>query len=62
MRLVFGTPPPPAPQQVADAQWALVAELAQAAGSSYLSAEPLARQMVAELLRALRDEAATPEQ
>ena len=62
MRLPFCTPPTPDPRQVAEAQWALVAEIEQAAGSSFLSADPQARHMAADLLRALRDEATSPSQ
>lgn len=62
MRLVFGPPPPPDPRQVAEAQWALVEALEQAAGSSYLPADCQARRMAEELLRAVRDQATVPQQ
>lgn len=52
----------PDPQQVAAAQWALVGEVEQAVSSSYVPADIQARHAVADLLRVLRDEAATPQQ
>lgn len=62
MRLPFGPPSPPDPRQVAEAQWALVATIEQTVASSYVPADCQARRMAEELLRAVRDEAATPQQ